>query len=300
MTFFRTDFRADDGEHAERWLLETHGDIRLAGDVRGFAERMVGDARFAVCTTSMAGHYGCDAEFGQILVSTAVGGYTWTVGRDTGSLGEEPALFQPGDRLIADIVDVEAHTLALDVGALRETAAMVYGIDGADVRFDGPRPASAPSAAALTRLLEDSARLRDGLESETLRALVYRALAVSVLEGFRLIGEVPERHLAARARYAAYRGATRFIDDFASLPITVADVAHAVGLPVRDLMDVFRAHAPKGISPRAYLAWARLDAARADLDRDPTQSHDRVAHRWGFSSAAVLELELRRSRPARD
>lgn len=85
-----------------------------------------------------------------------------------------------------------------------------------------------------------------------------------------------------------------------SLPITVADVAHAVGLPVRDLMDVFRAHAPKGISPRAYLAWARLDAARADLDRDPTQSHDRVAHRWGFSSAAVLELELRRSRPARD
>ncbi|AXH34693.1 helix-turn-helix domain-containing protein [Humibacter sp. BT305] len=300
MTFFRTGFQADDGEHAERWLLETHGDIRLAGDVRGFAERMVGDTRFAVCTTSMAGHYGCDAEFGQILVSTASGGYTWQVGRDTGCLDGEPALFQPGDRLIADIVDAEARTLALDVGALRDTASMVYGIERAEVRFDGPRPVSAAAAGSLKRLLEDAASLGEGLESETLRALTFRALAVSVLEGFRLVGEVPDRHLAARERYAAYRRATRFIDDFASLPITVADVAHAVGLPVRDLMAVFRAHAPQGVSPRGYLGLARLDAARADLDRDPTQSRDRVAHRWGFSSAAVLELELRKSRPVRD
>lgn len=299
MTYFRTDFRADDSEHAERWLLETHGDIRLAGDVRGFAERMVGDGRFAVCTTSMAGHYGCDAEFGQILVSTASGGYRWQVGRDVGSLAGEPALFQPGDRLIADIVDAEARSLALDVGALRETAAMVYGIEEADVRFDGPRPVSAEAAGSLRRLLEDSAGLGDGLESETLRALSYRALAVAVLEGFRLIGDVRERHLAVRERYAAYRAARRFIDDFASLPITVADVAHAVGLPVRDLMAVFRAHAPQGVSPRGYLRLARLDAARADLDRDPSQSRDGIAHRWGFSSAAVLKRELRRARPGR-
>lgn len=300
MTFFRTDFRALDGEHAERWLLETHGDIRLGGDVRGFSETMVGDARFAVCTTSMAGHYGCDAEFGQILVSTATGGYHWQVGRDAGTLDDEPALFQPGDRLLADIVDVEARSLALDLGALSETAAMVYGIEGARIRFDGPRPTSPAAASSLRALLDDSAGLGDGLESETLRALVYRALAVSVLEGFRLLGDVPERHLAARERYTAYRRAARFIDDFASLPITVADVAHAVGLPVRDLMAVFRAHAPRGVTPRGYLRLARLDAARADLDRDPETSRDRVAQRWGFSSAAMLELELRKDRPDGD
>lgn len=78
------------------------------------------------------------------------------------------------------------------------------------------------------------------------------------------------------------RRAEQLIADHAREPLTVDDVAEAVGLSVRSLQEGFRRHLDT--TPTAWLRDARLIGARRELaDCDPTRTTvSRVAADWGF------------------
>jgi transcriptional regulator GlxA family with amidase domain len=140
------------------------------------------------------------------------------------------------------------------------------------------------------------------------RATLYRSLAVSVFDAFRLRHDVRSRPLDARGGQQSYRMASRFIDDFASLPITLEDIARSAGLSTAQLDDVFRAFSPHGEGAWARLTRARLSAARDDLRAAIAVTEEAIqaiAIRWGFPTrqnfARLYEREyghpLPRERP---
>ncbi|WP_337832373.1 AraC family transcriptional regulator [Pseudonocardia sp. TMWB2A] len=90
------------------------------------------------------------------------------------------------------------------------------------------------------------------------------------------------------------RRAVELIDRHADEPLTVADVAEAVGVGVRALQDGFRTHV--GASPTEYLRSVRLDRVHAELAAaDPAASTvTDVALRWGFTHLGRFAAEYRR------
>lgn len=137
--------------------------------------------------------------------------------------------------------------------------------------FQGDAPlADAPHAAR---------RLRD-------------ALIMLVLES------VPHAHSSWFERQAAapapwqIRRAIEFIDAHTAGPLTVQDVAEAVGIGLRSLQEGFRRH--KQMSPHDYIKLARLAGARATLlDPTSTLSIECVARHWGFVNRGHFALEYR-------
>ncbi len=94
--------------------------------------------------------------------------------------------------------------------------------------------------------------------------------------------ELAPQHAHGAALPKVIRRADRLISDHAREPLTVDDVAEAVGLSVRSLQEGFRRHLDT--TPTARLREARLAGARAELaGADPTGcTVSRVAADWGF------------------
>nr|WP_255426451.1 AraC family transcriptional regulator [Pseudonocardia sp. C8] len=90
------------------------------------------------------------------------------------------------------------------------------------------------------------------------------------------------------------RRAAALIDDHAREPLTVDDVAEAVGLSVRSLQEGFRRHLDT--TPTARLREARLAGVRAELRAaDPTRcTVSRVAADWGFHHLGRFAVAYRR------
>lgn len=104
------------------------------------------------------------------------------------------------------------------------------------------------------------------------------------LELFPLHGDCEERARTAQALLTGYGRACTFIDDHASLPITIDDIAEAAGLSAGQRDAAIRAHSPLS-GTRQALNRARLDAAHHDLvGGDPTHGDTVrcIALRWGF------------------
>ncbi|QNE36888.1 AraC family transcriptional regulator [Leifsonia shinshuensis] len=116
------------------------------------------------------------------------------------------------------------------------------------------------------------------LFSSQLSSALMTGLLLATGHQYREALESPTRP----APPATVRRATQFIDENAHLPITVPDIAAAVGVSVRTLTRGFRDHL--GTSPGAYLTRARLDGAHRDLaaGRPDTTSVSQVAADWGF------------------
>ncbi|WP_406690132.1 AraC family transcriptional regulator [Saccharopolyspora sp. ID03-671] len=79
------------------------------------------------------------------------------------------------------------------------------------------------------------------------------------------------------------RRAVEIIEARAGEPLSVTDVAEAVGVSVRSLQEGFRAHV--GVSPMAYLRDVRLVGAHRCLSQasPETTTVTDVACRWGFT-----------------
>lgn len=86
----------------------------------------------------------------------------------------------------------------------------------------------------------------------------------------------------ARPTPATVRRAVRFIEENPQDPITVPDIASAVGSSVRALNRGFKEHL--GTTPLAYLTRARMDGAHRELlSGDPEfSSVSQIAAAWGF------------------
>jgi AraC-like DNA-binding protein len=106
--------------------------------------------------------------------------------------------------------------------------------------------------------------------------------------------ERPSAAVSTRSK-AMVQEAKDYIESHAADPISVSDVAHAVGTSVRRLQESFRRHA--GVTPMTYLRDVRLDRAdRALRSADPSGAVTvtEVALKWGFGHLPRFAAAYRR------
>lgn len=283
-----SEFRATDVGEAEAHLRARYGSLVLSDAPLAFGERVRADSEFALVEHDYAGRFSIGGELDVLSVGLPVRGarYDWTIGDESGRGTGRPVLFQPGQRFTTEVDHVTMRATTFDVAALARHAGALFAVDGVRIRFASARPRSGAIGRLWASLVEFAVE-RDDPAYVLLHASVRGALTRLLLEAFPLVDPPTARRASALSRWLGYRRAVDFIDDHASLPITLADIAAAAGLAERELAAAFRLHAPGGVSALGLLRLARLDAARDDLrSADPaTTSLDEIARRWGFVSA---------------
>ncbi len=205
-------------------------------------------------------------------------------------LAPSPVLSHHRGPMTAAARDVALEVVAIDRGRLEDTARMLYGDDDFRVEFGSPRPISPPLARFWTKAQGVTWQLvsEGAAEHPLVRASLFRSMAVATLESFQLLGDQEQRFRTVTAQADAYHRAVRFLEDHASLPITVDDAAQAAGVPTRRLLRAFEAHAPERLTPAGYLRRVRLDAARADLVAGRGATVREISLRWGFADPSAF------------
>ncbi len=122
---------------------------------------------------------------------------------------------------------------------------------------------------------------------------MYEQLLVTGL----LLGQ-PNNYTAALERLenkvapGDVKRAIDFIESNLHLPVTLADIALASGVPGRTLLEHFKSH--RSISPMRYLRDARLARVRDALMRaDQDESVTQIALAWGFSHLGRFAADYR-------
>lgn len=298
MSAQRTTFASADTDAVETKLRESFGSVRLNDSAVRMREQLVIGDSFFLGRFDFTGSGGFDVTMPLFMVTTtATGQHRWEVGSERGDATEQPFLIPPGMPMFAELRDIEVASVSFVPDGLERLARAVYADDRLRVRFDSAQPVS----AGLGRLYRDVLRYANDnsqliLDSDLVAASLYRHLAVLLLTSFPLHGDRAERRETARGQEEGYRRARAFIDDFASLPITVEDIAQAAHLSTHHLHAAFRAFSPDGGNARQALERARLDAAHQDLVRgDPTlgETVRAIALRWGFTPRRLAELHRR-------
>lgn len=293
--FFDTSVRTSDVAETQAWLRAQYGQVDVHADRASFAERAVGDGSFSLRRLT----WDCRAEVvyeaDRFYFATATPGYAWTVGSESGEYSVEPGLIQPGHELHGRPDGTELHLVAFDTAWLTETARAVYGDDDLAVRFAGSGPVSRRLRDHWLATVRWSLTQVPVLAEPLVRAQVRRTLAIATLEAFPLIGDPRERRASAIEQASIYTSATSWIDDHASLPVTIDDVAHAVGTSLAGLRRAFAANGQLTATPEDHLSAARLSAAHADLvAADPAcVTLAQVATRWGFPDTAAFVTAYR-------
>ncbi len=142
----------------------------------------------------------------------------------------------------------------------------------------------------LERWLGEALTLRGRLGPQAAR-LLRDGLVMLVLARF------PHRYASWFERTAApapwqIRRALAFIDAHRDGPLTVQEVADAIGIGLRSLQEGFRKH--KQLSPHDYIKQARLARARSELlDPASTRSIEAIARHWGFVNRGHFALDYR-------
>lgn len=282
--FFDARVRTGDMTETLAWLHAEYGQVDVLAERASIAERASGDETFALrhlewdCRAEVV--YDCDRFF----FATSAAGLRWRVGTSEGDFSVDPGIVQPGQQFVGrpDVTDV--HLIAFDADWFTEAARTIYGDDELDVRFDGIAPVSRRLRDYWVQTVRWSFTQLPLLSEPLVRAHVRRALVAATLEAFPLVGDPRERRASALEQAAIYADATSWIDDHASLPVTVDDAARAVGTSARGLRRAFAANGHLAVSPEEYLGLARVSAAHADLvGADPAVTTvAAVAARWGF------------------
>jgi AraC-like DNA-binding protein len=199
---------------------------------------------------------------------------------------------------VSDSSDSSEYTgVVLGLGVVLRVGQETSGLDESQVRFTGVRPVS---AAAERQYLTTADYVRRGIYDRTLDHRLLRA-ATEQLVAASLLATFPNTTMTTEVRVprdpatpSVVRRAMAFVDAHAADPITISDIAEAVGVGSRTLQYAFRRHA--GLTPTAYLRRTRLVRAHEELLAEPGESTTvaAVAARWGFGSrrfaAAYLEM----------
>ncbi|HEV7256379.1 MAG TPA: AraC family transcriptional regulator [Bosea sp. (in: a-proteobacteria)] len=124
--------------------------------------------------------------------------------------------------------------------------------------------------------------------------MLRNALIMLILES------VPHRYSSWFERRAVapapwqIRRAIDFIDGHMAGPLTVQDVAGAIGIGLRSLQEGFRRH--KQISPHDYIKRARLNGVREELLNPlSSRSIEAIARHWGFVNRGHFALDYRQA-----
>ncbi|MEU1180147.1 AraC family transcriptional regulator [Streptomyces sp. NPDC005820] len=154
------------------------------------------------------------------------------------------------------------------------------------VRFDLGMDLTTPAARSWLAVVDLLRRDADNPGGMLGRQLIVKQL--DALLTSQLLMAQPHNYSPAlhgeqpRVAPLAVRKAMEIIECHAAEPLTVEDVAEAVGVSVRALQEGFRRHV--GTTPVSYLREVRLDRVRAELKAAAPGlvTVTDVAYRWGF------------------
>jgi AraC-like DNA-binding protein len=293
--FFDTSVRTANIAETQAWLQEQYGRIDVQADRASIAEHAVGDGAFSIRRLTWACRAEVIYEADRFYFATSTPGYAWTVGSESGDYSVDPGLVQPGQEFVGHPRDTLLHVVAFDVAWLTESARAIYGDDSLNVRFAGAEPVSRRMRDYWLATVRWAQTQLPVMAEPLARAHVRRSLIAATLEAFPLAGDPRERRASALEQASIYTSAVAWIDDHASLAITVDDAARAVGTSTLGLRRAFAANGQLADNPEDYLAAVRVSAAHADLlDADPTRvAVDRIAARWGFLDRASFVAAYR-------
>ncbi|MDR7185497.1 AraC-like DNA-binding protein [Microbacterium trichothecenolyticum] len=189
------------------------------------------------------------------------------------------------DGQTADTVFTRTRMLTMSDDAVNRVLRTMPGAPASGrFRFVGLSPLSAAHGDLWRSVLATvrPAMVSDAIDSPVLSRSLTDYVTACALACFPHNWEEPPRG-SALTPTAAVRRAKVFIDEHASVPITLVDVADAARLSSRHLQGEFRRY--YDITPMAYLRRVRLDLARDALLRaDPGgDSVARIAHASGFN-----------------
>ncbi|MFP3466984.1 helix-turn-helix transcriptional regulator [Leifsonia sp. SIMBA_070] len=283
--------RTTDPAEADALLAATGGRFAFASEPDAgfvFEVEQATESAFSVAHYSIGGEWETSGDFDDlVIVNVTEGSYRWEIDGQRGNATGEPFLIRPGHDFTCQSEGSDMVSIFLAPEILRDVARTTFGDDDLSVVFERPQAVSPRhseymlNAATVAAEYMESGTFRHPL----VRASLFHTLAVAALECFPLNRDTRERDLSAADELARYRLAVRFIEDHASLPITLGDVAEASGATLAQLHAAFHRHA--GTSVRGYLTRVRLSAAHTDLlvsDPASTDLAD-LAARWGFADA---------------
>lgn len=301
MTAFHWHLDAVAADHAEETLRQISPQMRLGrGADPSIRLDVRGEERFSLLHFAVAGQVsGRNQPDDTITVILPLSGSIgWSVGDETGS-GLAPFLQGTVHETTVELEGFTELVAFIPKAPLRELGGALFGDEVFDLAFDGVRTVDAVRARFLASTLHYA---RDVAQSEAfehplIRATVFRQLATAVFESFRLRTDTRTRARSAASRMHSYRIASRFIDDFASLPITPEDAARTVGVGTAELDAIFRGYSVLGTDVTQQIQLTRLSAAHADLRaaEPSTQTVRGIAARWGFADPAVFSRLYRRT-----
>ncbi|MFT3765735.1 MAG: AraC family transcriptional regulator [Minicystis sp.] len=186
------------------------------------------------------------------------------------------------------------YTITIQRGALEDHLAKLTdrAVRG-PIRFDVPLDVEDRKGATFLGVLELFRREveRPGVSPLAIAAL-RDALFTSLLTGVRHSASALLEPRPARLAPWCVRRAEEYIEAHAAEPITMTDVAAAIGVPARSLRAAFASS--RGVSPMAVLRQRRFELARARLaSASPGTTVASVAATLGFRSAGRFSVAYR-------
>ncbi|MFI8631647.1 helix-turn-helix domain-containing protein [Microbacterium sp. NPDC077663] len=293
MSVLEEHFRSADVGEAEEYIGRSYGKVQLDADDLVFDESSMGDERFDLRRLHVGGGYRASCDLEAVIVVQSADRYEWEVGGVRGT-AHAPVLFQPGT-LHCRLQDARVRVVALPVHELTSVARTVYNDDTLTLSFAGPSASSRSLSAVWQSAAAMAFDAQPLLANDLVRASVFRSLAVSTLEAFAVVDDARVRRETVEQQQNAYRAAVAFLEDHASLPITIDDAAAAAGVGSAALARAFQTHSLAGRTPAEHLSAVRLDAAHADLVRSPiggSATVGGIAARWGFTEDAFIRRHL--------
>ncbi|TDP98414.1 MULTISPECIES: helix-turn-helix domain-containing protein [unclassified Leifsonia] len=255
------------------------------------------DPSFAVARYAIGGQWETSGDFDDVvIVNVKTDVYRWDIDGERGFGARSPFLIRPGHDFTCFAEDSDVVNIFLSPQILSDVAATALGHEGPVVfgsaETRSPKHAEyMMTAATVAAEYMESGTFRHPL----VRASLFHTLSLAALNCFSLSTDPREQAQTPTAQLESYRRAVGFIEDYASLPITVTDIAGAAGATIAQLHAAFRTHA--GTTAQGYLQQVRLSAAHTELQvSDPaTTDLADLAGRWGF---ADLDRFARRYREA--
>jgi AraC-like DNA-binding protein len=305
-TVHRQEFRSHDPDEAHEWLRKTYADhnVRILGSSEEFAFScsltQLDGMSLGTMTHTMATEVDVfnglpDLSIVEHREGPAV---QLSVGSETVSLREAECFLLPPNRphrAAFNSIGVGVTTLSLS-GLQRDAAGR---LDHGTVEVDFARPVT-PAAG---RHWSQTIQYAEGLVSNSplLAAAPLARRELGWLINSTVLACFPNSTLDAETpTYAAdtpqpLRRALSFIDEHASDPITLDEIATAARLSPRGLQAAFRRHLDT--TPLGHLRSVRMERAHRDLqsaDQGEGVSVAAVAANWGFTHLGRFAIDYRR------
>jgi AraC-like DNA-binding protein len=305
-TVHRQEFRSHDPDEAHEWLRKTYADhnVRISGSSEEFAFSCSLTQLDGMSLGSMTHTMATEVDVFNglpdlsIVEHRAGPAVQLSVGSETVSLREAECFLLPPDRphrAAFNSIGVGVTTLSLS-GLQRDAAGR---LDHGTVEVDFARPVTPAAGRHWSQTIQYVESLVSN--SPLLAAAPLARRELGWLINSAVLACFPNSTLDAETpTYAAdtpqpLRRALSFIDEHASDPITLDEIATAARLSPRGLQAAFRRHLET--TPLGYLRSVRMERAHRDLqsaDHGEGVSVAAVAANWGFTHLGRFAIDYRR------